>query len=87
MTKKITIEIDNITDSQIESFEEFFRLISSLSNVGTSRWLSFFVDADNNSSPTVKIDGVLVDPREKGKDKTHFIKSGSKFLIDENRKN
>lgn len=82
MSKNITIEIDNITDSQIRSFEEFFRLIHALSDVGTSRWLSFFVDVNDNSKPIVKIDGVLLDTSSKVKEKNHFIKSANKFLED-----
>lgn len=56
-TKKIIVEIDNITEAQAIALEDMFRTWVYLGAVGSSRWTSFYADGDGNFRPKIKVDG------------------------------
>ena len=54
---KLNIEIDNLTEAQAEAFESMLQQYVSLSSIGSSRWVTFFVDGDGNFHPKITVNG------------------------------
>lgn len=57
MTKKINIEIDNLTDAQAMAIEDMLKQWVYLGNIGASRWTAFFADGDGNFRPKILVNG------------------------------
>ena len=55
--KKLNIEISNLTEAQAIAIEDMFATWVKLSNIGGSRWASFYVDGDGNFHPEILING------------------------------
>jgi len=55
--KKLTIEIDNLTEAQAQAIESLFSVWQSLGSMGSSKWTSFFADGDGNFQPKITVDG------------------------------
>lgn len=55
--KKITIEIDNLTEAQALAIEDLLAQWQVLGGMGSSRWTAFYADGDGNFQPKVTVDG------------------------------
>ena len=55
--RKITVEIDGITEPQAIAIEDLFATWVHLGNVGSSRSTSFYADGDGNFRPKITVDG------------------------------
>ena len=47
----------DVTEAQEIALKSMFQYWNSLSNVGSSRYVAFFVDGDGNFHPRVTVDG------------------------------
>ena len=59
--RKITIEIDNLTEAQEIALNDLFATWQGLGGIGSSRWTAFFADGDGDFRPKIKINGL--DPK------------------------
>jgi hypothetical protein len=55
MNKKLTIEIDNLTEAQAIAIEDMFLFWENCGHMGSSRWSAFYADGDGNFHPKIKI--------------------------------
>jgi len=55
--RKITVEIDNLTEAQEIALNDFFATWVTLGNWGSSRWTAFFADGDGDFRPKITING------------------------------
>lgn len=76
--RKITIEIDNLTEAQVIALEDMLYTWQAMGNAGCSRWTAFYADGDGNFRPKIKIDGR--DPKP-----TDFVKKEQKWRKDDDK--
>lgn len=55
--RKITVEIDNLTEAQEIALNDLFATWQSLGSMGASRWTAFFADGDGDFRPKITING------------------------------
>lgn len=55
--RKITIEIDNLTEAQAIAIEDMLATWVMLGRTGSSRSTSFYADGDGNFRPKITVDG------------------------------
>lgn len=53
--RKITVEIDNLTEAQEIALNDFFATWMTLGSWGSSRWTAFFADGDGDFRPKITI--------------------------------
>ena len=56
--RKITIEIDNLTEAQEIAIKDLLSTWQSLGGVGSSRWTAFYADGDGDFRPKILVNGV-----------------------------
>src|SRR5271167_851602 len=55
--RKITVEIDNLTEAQEIALNDLFATWVTLGSWGSSRWTAFFADGDGDFRPKVTVNG------------------------------
>src|SRR5271168_353054 len=55
--RKITVEIDNLTEAQEIALNDLFFTWMQLGSWGSSRWTAFFADGDGDFRPQITING------------------------------
>lgn len=60
--KTITVQIANLTDSQVIALKDLFYWWNRLGSIGASRWTAFFADGDGNFRPFIRVDGQRPEP-------------------------
>jgi hypothetical protein len=55
--RKLTIEIENVTEAQEIALNDLFATWQMLGNIGASRWTAFFADGDGDFRPKITING------------------------------
>jgi hypothetical protein len=56
-TRKLTIEIEGITEAQDLAIRDLLSQWVRLGSAGASRWTSFYADGDGNFHPKVLVNG------------------------------
>jgi len=51
---KLEISLDNLTKPQLLALVQFFKNWKRLCSIGSSRYVSFYVDGDGNLHPEIK---------------------------------
>lgn len=91
MKRKLTIEIDNLTEAQEIALNDLLATWQQLGGNGSSRWTAFFADGDGDFRPKITINGeqpkfTELIPREQfwGEDKTVAMQfyMGDAYKID-----
>lgn len=78
--RKITIEIDNLTEPQAIAIENLLANWRFMGSAGMSRWTSFYCDGDGDFKPKILIDGRKPEVSKIVDDKQFW--QGSEYRID-----
>jgi hypothetical protein len=85
-SKKLIIEIDNLTEEQELAIKELLYNWEYSGIIGGSYWTAFFADGDSNFKPKIKVNGKKINSNKIAKEcgiiRQPIILSNKDFAID-----